>query len=155
MTRPLVLALGNPERGDDGVGQAVLLELSSGEGWDGKVDLIDGGNAGLETALLLEGRQQAVIVDAADMGLRPGSWRPIPVERILGPDSGSIGGLHAAGLRQALQLASALDGLPQSLTVIGVQPEVVGWRRALSQPVQQAVPAVCAAIRERILDPKD
>ena len=67
----LVLALGNPLRGDDGAGPAVLERLAAARIPAG-VELIDGGLAGLETALHLQHRRRAIILDAADFGATPG-----------------------------------------------------------------------------------
>lgn len=151
----LVLALGNPDRGDDGVGQAVIRSLTEAGGLPPEVEVLDGGLAGLETCLLLQGRRQALIVDAADMGLAPGQWMSLEV----GPEllAGELrpGVLHSAGLRESLQLAHALNALPERVTIFGVQPDGIGWGPGLSRTVEQAVPAVGAAIRERILHDKD
>lgn len=151
----LVLALGNPDRGDDGVGQAVLRDLTARGSLPQEVEVLDGGLAGLETCLLLEGRRQALIVDAADMGLAPGMWAPLEVgEGLLGRELPPAV-LHQAGLLQALQLADALQALPERVTIYGVQPEQIGWEPGLSPPVAKAVPAVGEAIRARILQEKD
>ncbi len=151
----LVLALGNPARGDDGVGQAVLYDLTAdGRPPDG-VEVLDGGLAGLETCLLLEGRRQALIVDAADMGLAPGSWSVLEVGPEMLDREQVPGVLHSAGLIQALQLSAALHILPERVTVFAVQPQEIGWTAGLTRPVGRAVPAVSAAIRDRILHDKD
>jgi hypothetical protein len=52
----LVLALGNPLRGDDGIGAAILEALARSESLPQDVTLLDGGVAGLETALLMRRR---------------------------------------------------------------------------------------------------
>jgi hydrogenase maturation protease len=51
--RTVILALGGPLRGDDGVGAAVLKSLAKGGRLPAETDLVDGGTCGLETALLL------------------------------------------------------------------------------------------------------
>ena len=151
----LVLALGNPDRGDDGVGQAVLRDLTARGGLPQEVEVLDGGLAGLETCLLLQGRRKALIVDAAEMGLTPGEWRSLEVGESLLAGELRPGVLHSAGLREALQLAAALNELPERVTVFAVQPGRIDWGSGLTWPVSQAVPAVGAAIQERILRDKD
>jgi len=151
----LVLALGNPDRGDDGVGQAVLQDLAQRGDLPAHVEVLDGGLAGFETCLLLQCRRMALIVDAAELGLAPGEWRSVEVGESLLAQGIRPEGLHAAGLNEALQLAAALDTLPERVTVFGVQPQSIEWGLGLSQPVAQAVPAVGAAIQERILHDKD
>ncbi|MCC6905621.1 MAG: hydrogenase maturation protease [Anaerolineae bacterium] len=143
----LVLALGNPLRGDDGLG-ARACEMLAEFPLPGGVSLLDGGTPGLETVLLLQGYHRVVIIDAAEMGLKAGEWRRfMPDEATLGQaDLSRRGTLHAAGLAEALTLAEALGVLPAEITIYGVQPAGIGWEPGLSAPVEAALPAVCAAI---------
>jgi hydrogenase maturation protease len=143
----LVLALGNPLRGDDGIGAAVVESLLAAGAPPG-VDVLEGGTPGLETVLLLQGYRRAVVVDAADMGREPGAWvRFTPEEVRLGSgDLHEIGILHAAGLAEALALGDALGVLPPEIVIYGVQPADVGWGPGLSAPVEACIPTVCAAI---------
>jgi hydrogenase maturation protease len=147
LSKTLVLGLGNPLRGDDGVGPAVIAALQA-HPLPPEVTLLDGGAPGLETALLFEGYRRAVIVDAAAMGEAPGTWRRFtPAEaRLPLKEAGMRGTLHDAGLAEALALAEALGLLPPELVFYGVQPAEVGWAPGMSAPVATAVPAVCAAI---------
>jgi hydrogenase maturation protease len=145
--KALVLGLGNPLRGDDGVGSAVIEALRERGGCGGQVELIDGGTPGLEIVLLLQGYAHAVVVDAADMGLEPGTWRRFtPDEVSLSTGAAMEGTLHDAGLGEALALAEALGVLPAKLVIFGVQPASVGWEPGLTPPVRQAVPALCEAV---------
>jgi hydrogenase maturation protease len=150
-----VLALGNPLRGDDGIGSAVLEALAQSGRMPPGVELLDGGTAGLETTLLLEGCRCAIIVDAANLERAPGEWARITSgDAALRPDDMHLGeAVHNAGLAEALALGKALDILPPELTIYAVQPLELGWSTGLSEPVRKAVPAVCAAILEEIQDP--
>ena len=153
MEKTLILGLGNPFRGDDGVGLAVIAALDSQE-LSPDVVVLDGGTPGLESVLIWQGYQRVIIVDAADMGMRPGSWkRFLPGEAILPVGNGAIQGtLHAAGLAEALALAEALGNLPPELIFYGVQPENTGWSADLTEVVSAAVPVLCAAITAEIKD---
>lgn len=144
----LVLALGNPLRGDDGVGTAVLQALQAHPTVSSRAALLDGGAPGLETVLLLEGYAKAIIVDAAKMGLAAGEWRRfVPGNgRLPARDAHLSGTMHSAGLAEALALGEALDLLPPELVVYGVQPGEIGWEAGLSAGVETAVAAVAAAI---------
>ncbi|GAB4477133.1 MAG: HyaD/HybD family hydrogenase maturation endopeptidase [Anaerolineae bacterium] len=147
----LVLALGNPLRGDDGVGAAVIEALAAADLPPG-VRLLDGGTPGLETALLLQGYTRVIIVDAAEMGLQAGKWRRFtPAEADLKPHDVALRGtLHSAGLAEALVLAGALGILPGEIVIFGVQPERIGWEPGLSASIRRALPGLCRAIREEI-----
>lgn len=153
MEKTLVLGLGNPYRGDDGVGTAVVAMLKS-QNWPHNVDVLDGGTPGLETILLWEGYEQVIIVDAADMGMVPGEWkRFLPGEVVLPVGEGALNGtLHSAGLAEALALAEALEILPPALVFYGVQPAHTGWSAELTAAVGSALPSLCNAISAEIAD---
>jgi hydrogenase maturation protease len=140
----LVLSLGNPLRGDDGVGAAVIEMLAHDPRLPEHVTVVDGGTPGLESVLLLQGYRRAVIIDAADMGRAPGEWVRFTRDDVLlepaDPDLRST--LHSAGLAEALALGDALGILPEEIIIIGVQPLAIDWLPGLSEPVRAAVPAV-------------
>ncbi|MBI3361476.1 MAG: hydrogenase maturation protease [Chloroflexi bacterium] len=69
----VVVGLGNPLRGDDGIGPAVIEWLKQRELPAG-VEVMDGGTGGLELIPTLTGRRRALIVDAANLGRAPGKW---------------------------------------------------------------------------------
>ncbi len=147
MANTLILGLGNPFRGDDGVGPAIVSTLRE-KRFAPDVEIIDGGTPGLETILIWRGYQRVIVVDAADMGLQPGQWRRfLPGEANLPIISdGMRGSLHTAGLAEALALAEALDMLPPELIFYGIQPANINWTLGLSAAVQSAVTAVCESI---------
>jgi hydrogenase maturation protease len=143
----LVLAIGNPLRGDDGVGQAVLTALEAA-GLPPGVEATDGGAAGLETVLSLQGYGRVFIVDAADMRATPGMWSRFTTnDASLQPaDFHERLTVHYAGLAEALALGDALGVLPPEIVIYGIQPLTLEWSPGLSAPVRDAIPAVCAAI---------
>jgi hydrogenase maturation protease len=148
----LVLALGNPLRGDDGIGPAVLNALSEQKGIPPDVTLLDGGTAGLGTALLLEGYRRVIMIDAADMGRAPGEWARFTPDEVVwqAGDPALRGSLHSAGLGEALQLAGALGILPDEVIIFGIQPLDTGYTAGLSESLQAAIPALCAAVLEEL-----
>lgn len=142
----LVLALGNPLRADDGIASVVLQELAS-MGLPEGITVLDGGTAGLETALLLQGYQRAIIVDAADMQCEAGTWQRFqPGALQANPDALVGATLHSAGLHEALLLAEALGILPDDLTIYGIQPASLEWEIGISPKVQATVSEVSTAI---------
>lgn len=152
LPRPtLVLALGSPLRGDDGVGKAVIECLQQHDLPPG-VTVLDGGTPGLETVLLFEGYARVLVVDAAEMGAAPGAWRRFTTQdaTLTANDLHARVTVHYAGLAEALALGDALDILPGEIVIYGVQPRRIDWSQTLSAPVRAAVPAVCAAILEEL-----
>ncbi|MCP4537110.1 MAG: hydrogenase maturation protease [Chloroflexi bacterium] len=141
----LVLGLGNPLRGDDGVGPRIIEELTR-RGLPEGVTAQDVGNAGLDLLNILEGWERTVIVDAAEMGREPGQFvRFTPNEARL-TRAGDHLSLHNAGLSDVLALADALGRTLPDLVIFGVQPAEIDWRAGLSPAVEAAIPALTDAI---------
>ncbi len=141
----LILGLGNPLRGDDGVGPAVIAALRA-TALPGRIQLQDAGAPGLELVLLWEGFQHVIVVDAAEMQLPPGAWRLFDLSQAEVAQRPVGGTLHDVGLGEALALAAALNRLPPRLTLVGVQPAGLDWDVALSTAVARAIPAICQAL---------
>ena len=149
----LILGLGNPLRGDDGVGCRLVEELARRELPPG-VQVLDGGAAGLGLLNLVEGWERVVVVDAAEMGRGPGEivrFTLADVRLASASDRPSAGSghrfsLHHAGLSEVLALADALDRTLPEMVIFGVQPARVGWGEGLSPAVEAALPALIAAV---------
>lgn len=145
----LVLGLGNPLRGDDGAGCRVVEELARRELPPG-IELLDGGAIGLGLLDLLEGWERVILVDAADMGQRPGEFvrfTPDDVRLAFTPDSFSF---HHAGLSEVLALADALGRPLPEMVIFGIQPQKIGWGEGLSLAVETALPALIDAVIEEV-----
>jgi len=141
----LVLGLGNPLRGDDGVGCRLAEELARRELPPG-VQVLDGGAVGLGLLDLMEGWERVIIVDAAEMGRRPGGFvRFTPSDVRLASVSDRFS-LHHAGLSEVLALADALGRALPEMVIFGVQPAEVGWGEGLSPAVEAALPALADAV---------
>jgi hydrogenase maturation protease len=145
----LVLGLGNPLRGDDGLGPAVIRWLQARDLPPG-VATVDGGTPGLELVLTLADCRRAVIVDAADLGRAPGEWMRFAPDRVRLKEGEASLSLHAAGLAEALALGTALGALPEEVIIFGVQPMRVDWSPELSAEAQVAVPVVGRAVLREI-----
>jgi hydrogenase maturation protease len=145
----LVLGLGNPLRGDDGVGPRIIEELAR-RGLPEGVTALDVGNAGLDLLNVLEGWERAVIVDAAEMGREPGCFVRFTPDEVRLARSDDRHSLHDAGLSEALALADALGRTLPELVIFGVQPAEVGWKAGLSSAVEAVIPALADAVMEEL-----
>jgi len=145
----LVLGLGNPLRGDDGVGPRIIEELTR-RGLPEGVTALDVGNAGLDLLNILEGWERAVIIDAAEMGQEPGCFIRFTPDDARLTQAGDHFSLHNAGLSEALALASALGRTLPELVIFGVQPAEVDWKAGLSSVVEAAVPALTDAVMKEL-----
>jgi hydrogenase maturation protease len=142
--RALVIGLGNPLRGDDGLGPAVLdlLRRKSEAGWT----LIESAGDDLLEWMAASEFDRIIVVDAADLGTAPGSWARLTPESLATPNELS----HGFDLAQSLALLTALGIKPAPISIYAVQPAVVGWRPGLSRIVAIALAAVANAIRQEL-----
>jgi hydrogenase maturation protease len=145
----LILGLGNPLQADDGVGCRVIEALEERELPPG-VEVMDAGTPGVGLINLLEGRQRAIIVDAAEMGRQPGEVMRFRPEDVTLTGSTDRFSLHRTAVADALALAHALNLALPEIVFFGVQPGYVGWRDVLSPEVAAAVPGLIDAILEQV-----
>ena len=146
--RQIVLGIGNPERGDDAAGRAVVRLLRHMP-LDG-IELVEQG--GEATALLacLEGATTAFVVDACTSGASPGTVQRFDVGA--GPLPHAAFGLstHGFGLAEAIELARALGQLPRRCVVYAIEGSVFDAGAPLSPVVAAAVATVAARLRTEV-----
>ncbi len=145
----IILGLGNALRGDDGVGPAVIEWLDR-QALPPGVETIDGGTSGLDIVSSLMGRERAIIVDAADSDRAPGQWVRFTPDMAQLKENVTTLSLHSAGLAEALALGAALNVLPPTIIIYGVQPQNLDWTSQLSDAVQVAVAEVGQAILQEL-----
>ncbi len=146
----LVYAAGSRLRGDDGAGPAVIDRLAQ-EDFGPSVELIDGGVASLDAALVFQERKRIILIDTADLAAAPGTVRRLVlatqqlVSRALHPTS-----LHSAGLFESLALAAALGTVPSRIILFAIQPRCMQFEIGLSTEALAAVARVVDAVREEL-----
>lgn len=148
----MILGVGNLLHGDDGVGVHVaqaLLDRGCPEG----VEVLDGGVAPLDALATVGPVRRLIIVDAADLGERPGTIRKLSREDIQRTADEDIS-LHDLDLLWALNVLRVTDREPPELMVIGVQPQSLEWSTELSPAVasrlEDVISEVLAEIPARI-----
>ena len=138
---PLVVGLGNPDRGDDAVGPRIARAVATAA--VPGVDVVEREepldhlrNGGAPT--------WGGVADAVVSGARP---RPIGVAEIARADPDAhgwtrvgLGGTHAFGLAEAVELSRALGRLPARVTLVGVEAADVTAGADLSADVKCALP---------------
>jgi hydrogenase maturation protease len=143
----LLLGVGNPDRGDDGVGPEVAARVAR-LAVPGVEVATEAEPLALLEHLRRPGLDQVVVVDATVPGPEPGRVRVLPVGaarlvRRTGP-----AGTHALGVADAVELARALDLLPARLALVGVEAGSSGVGEGLSGPVQARLGDVVRTVTE-------
>lgn len=146
----LLLGVGNPFRRDDGIGPALVAALAGRAGpWcDVRAER---GDDFTRILAAWEGREAAVVVDATDAPLPPGTLRR--------HDGAALAALPAAdpsthgfGLAGALSLSRALGTLPPLVSVLTVTGADFGHGEGLSPPLAARFDALCGALAAALAD---
>jgi len=162
-----VLGVGNPDRGDDGVGPAVVAALAGRLPADVALAVLDGEPSRLIDAWFAAAL--AVVVDAAapspDDGVPSGTVRVIEIDAadlaglrpggaVAGPQ-GSPGSpvlpelavsSHSTGVATAIALGAVLGRLPRRLVIVAVTAATFDLGAPMSEPVRTAVPRVADTV---------
>ena len=144
----LVIGIGNPERGDDGVGPFVVACLEQGRLAGGGTLCLQGDPAELLAAW--EGRQRVIVVDACASGAEPGAIHRFNAATTALPEGFGAVSTHGFGLGAAIELARAMDCLPLALTVYGIEAESFDAGAPLSHPVKAAAETLVQEITHMI-----
>jgi hydrogenase maturation protease len=145
----LVVGVGNRVRRDDGVGPEVADRVRLARPDLDVVELSGDASSMIE---LWSGRGVVVVVDAVRTGapagtchrwrLRAGGWdAPLPPSRLSS---------HLVGVREAIDLATALDRLPPELVVVGVEVADLGVGEGLSGAVTAAIDGAVELVLESV-----
>jgi hydrogenase maturation protease len=141
----LVAGIGNPDRGDDGVGLAVVDRLR------GRVPtgirLLERSGDVLTLIEEWTGYSAVVLVDAAALVSRPGRIHRLDLTGQPLSVGYARSSTHAFGVAQAVELARNLDRLPNRLVAYLVEGERFEIGASLSPAVAEAVDQLA----ERIL----
>lgn len=144
----LVLGLGNPLLGDDGVGLKLVERLAEANPFGEAVEFVDGGTQGLALLGCLDGRQAILVLDAVGLGEAPGK-----VHVLRGPAMEQIRARRASTAHEgnALELFATARVLGlgwNEVAVVGMEPETVRTGIGLSPRIENSFEAALAHARE-------
>lgn len=147
----LVAGLGNPYRGDDGVG-ALVAELVAEEFFE--VSDVGPLDEPLDLLGRFDGADLVVVIDAVRSGAPVGTVRVLEVDTAESSEVGSsepaVTSTHGIGLIGVLRLARAVGHAPRRLVVVAVEGGAFGLGDAMSDAVRDAVAVAASAARDLI-----
>jgi hydrogenase maturation protease len=151
----LVIGLGNPLLGDDGVGWHVAEQVRRAIGDDlPDVEIECLAVGGLSLMERMVGYEWAIVIDALESGKAQGTVQVLPLAALPEPEAGHLYSAHDTSFRNALRVGSALGApLPSRVTVVGIEA-CCGFdftetlSPAVSAAIPEAVQAVIALLRE-------
>jgi hydrogenase maturation protease len=137
--RLLVVGIGNPDRGDDGIGPLVVRQLAGQVSRD--VAVVERTGDALALIDDWQDRDAVILVDAAAPGSVPGSIHRVDLLTDELPTDVSLSSTHAFGVADAVGLARTLGLLPNRLIAYAIEG-------ADFDPGASLSPSVAAALHE-------
>lgn len=148
MAPGMVIALGHPDRGDDGVGPALLSRLQGRV--PAEVVLQHAVGDALALLDLWGGAAWAIVLDAARSGAQAGTLHRVePADGVLPNGLGRVS-THGFGLQEALALGATLGRMPGRLVIYAVEGAAFGAGAGLSPPVAAALDGAARAVQREI-----
>lgn len=149
--RTLIIGLGNPLLGDDGIGwrvaEAVQQHIASAGclfsslQLEIEVDCLAVGGLSLMERLI--GYDRAILVDALNTGQNPaGAVSILQLGDLPDRACGHLGSAHDASLKTALSVGRSMGvSLPEQVAIVAIEsPSVYDFSEDLSPPVMAALP---------------
>jgi len=145
--KTLVIGLGNPILGDDGVGWVVAREVEASLGVSAnrnvEVDCLALG--GLSLMERMVGYQRVILIDSLNTGQRPqGSVVTFTLEELVDLTYGHASAAHDASLKTALDMGRKLDAIlpaDKDVYVVAIEAQhVYDFKEELSPVIAAAKP---------------
>ncbi len=149
----VIIGVGNLLLKDEGFGVHVVRELRKDTSIPDSVAIIEAGTPGLSILNVLEGYKNAVIIDIAELGGKPGTVYVLKIRKQEPKTSPlKIGTVHEIDLVSSLELGwSAGLAIPTEIIVIAVEPsDYQSYGLELTPEVAQAVPQVLREIHRQL-----
>lgn len=138
----LVVGLGNPILGDDGVGWKVAEQVCKDLPKDLPVDVECLSLGGISLMEHLIGYDRVVIVDAFETDAMAGSISVLKLNQLPNYSAYHITSVHDTSLQKAMELGREMGAhLPEDVTIIGITTDRIHeFSDELSPPVARMVP---------------
>ncbi|HTP35336.1 MAG TPA: hydrogenase maturation protease [Candidatus Acidoferrales bacterium] len=143
----LVIGLGNPLMGDDGVGCAVAGRLADDPRLPEEVEVVSGGCDLLRYAAQMEGRSRVMVLDAVYESAEPGC---ILVFEDPGAElDATQDHAHHLSAGQAIQLLQMT--MPLRATLVGIGVSSAGFEPWLSPLMESRMPAILDRVLQELV----
>ncbi|MBN1126744.1 MAG: hydrogenase maturation protease [Sedimentisphaerales bacterium] len=140
MKETIVLGLGNPLMGDEGIGVRIVEELESACGKNfPQADFLDAGTGGMSILHLIAGRKKAILIDCALMGEQPGTIKRFTPDQVRSQKILAHQSLHEADILNIIDLSRQLGECPEEVVIFGIEPESITERIGLSFCLDQQI----------------
>jgi len=153
--RTLIVGLGNPILGDDGVGWRIAERVDAQLSNSAFIDVECLAVGGLSLMENLIGYDRVILVDALTTGQYPqGDVFVFPLEDLPNRAIGHLSSAHDTTIQNALQVGRSMGAhLPQKITIVAVEAiNVYEFSEELTPPVAAAVSVAVQKVLELLQD---
>ena len=157
--KTLVVGLGNPILGDDGVGWKVAEEvetrLSNLQLPTSNIQVDCVALGGLSLMEHMVGYERAIVIDAIGSGQHAlGEVYHFDLDDLYNPSAGHTTAVHDVSLMTALKMGRSMGAdLPTQITVVAVEsPYTYDFTEELTPPVQAEVPMAAQTVIDLLKD---
>ena len=146
----IVLGLGNPLMGDEGIGIKLIEMLQSASGDFPEADFVDAGTGGMSLLHLIAGRTKAIIIDCCIMGTEPGTIKQFTPDQVKTVKQLTHLSLHEVDIIKVIDLARQLGECPEEIIFIGIEPETVTQQMELSKIITDRLTQYTETIKAQL-----
>ena len=158
--KTIVIGLGNPILGDDGIGWRVVEQVTeeleklpqNGESETIETECLAVGGLTLMEHLI--GYERAILVDAITTGKVPdGTVRSFPIEALPNLAIGHFSSAHDTTLQNAIDMGRRMGAqLPEEIEIVAIEAQqIYDFSEELSAPVSKALPEAVKTVKELLL----
>lgn len=157
--RIIIIGLGNPILGDDGVGwqvaETVKTKLGEYEGISDQIEVKCFALGGLSLMEQMVGYDQAIIIDAMQNDQsRAGQVYNFSLDELPDHSTGHMTAAHDTSLQTALKLGREMGAdLPHYVHIVGIEAkQLYEFSEELSPAVATAIPAAVQSVMNRLTE---
>ena len=146
----LVVGIGTELRGDDAAG-LLAVRLLNVRGVPDGVSLLECPDGGLRLMDCWSGYDTCILIDAVSAGCLPGTILTLDLKEQRAPLPLLHSSSHHLGLAETIELGRAMDVLPDTLLLYGIEGASYRAGAELSPEVAAAVDSAVGTVREHLL----
>ncbi|AUC54510.1 MAG: HyaD/HybD family hydrogenase maturation endopeptidase [Sagittula sp.] len=156
--KTLIMGIGNVLWADEGFGVRCVEALADAWSFPAEVTLLDGGTQGLYLLPFLEEADTLIVFDAVDYGLVPGTLKIVEGDEVPAFMGAKKMSLHQTGFQDVIATAQLMGYCPETLILIGCQPEELedyggGLRAVVAAQIAPALEIALEKLRAMGIEP--
>ena len=146
--KTLIVGLGNPMLGDDGVGWKIAEIINRQLPPDGSIIVDRLSSGGISLMQHFIGYDRVILIDAFASEAEIGSVHIMKLKEIPGYSAFHVSSQHDISLQKAIGIGKSIGAdLPEDITVVGIStPCIHDFCSELSSPVVEAIPLATQAV---------